>query len=63
MKVKTLSAAQGVKVVISNFPNFSESGSVQGMKEKHYGADALLVRCEGYIYDVTSMPIIYHIAR
>ena len=34
------------------YPNFSASGSVAGMKEKYYGKDALLVRSGSYIYKV-----------
>lgn len=44
---------------LSQFPSFSNSGSIIGMKEKRYGKDALLVRCGAYIYNVTSEPKIY----
>lgn len=59
-RVKTLSAENGNKVNIDNYPNFHRSGSVIGMKKKYYGKDALLVRCGQYIYNVTSNPEIYN---
>jgi hypothetical protein len=52
MKIKYLLIKQGQIVNISNYPNFSITGSVRGMK-KYYGRDALLVRCGSYIYNVT----------
>ena len=53
MRVKTLSAkAYGDFMDNSNFPSFSKTGSIRGMKEKFYGKDALLVRCGSYIYNV-----------
>jgi len=30
------------------------------MKKTYYGRDALLVRCGGYIYNVSSAPEIYY---
>lgn len=45
---------------LDKFPNFCKSGSIKGMKEKFYGADALLVMCGSYIYNVTSEPSIYY---
>ena len=45
---------------LSEFPNFSKTGSVKGMKDKYYGKDALLVRCGHWIYNVTSEPSIYY---
>lgn len=44
---------------LSDFPNFSATGSVSGMKKQYYGKDALLVKYKGYIYNVTSKPEIY----
>lgn len=41
------------------FGNFNAGGSIKGMKKKHYGKDALLVKCGSYIYNVTSKPEIY----
>lgn len=34
------------------YPNFSATGSVTGMKNLYYGKDALLVRSGAYIYKV-----------
>lgn len=42
------------------FPNFSVTGSIEGMREKYYGKDALLVVYGDYIYNVSSEPDIYH---
>jgi hypothetical protein len=58
MKVKTLSKEYHNKVV--NFPNFDKSGNIRGMKKLYYGKDALLVRCGGYIYNVSAEPSIYY---
>jgi len=63
MKVKTMTETHGMKEGIDKYPNFSVRGSVKGMKERYYGKDALLVRCGGYIYDVTSAPRIYRMAH
>lgn len=52
MRVRYLPVAEGRRLHIDLFPNFSASGSVKGMKEKYYGKDALLVRCGSYIYCV-----------
>lgn len=60
MKVKYLKVETGKRLDISDFPNFSATGSITGMKEKYYGKDALLVKCGSYIYNVSSKPIIYH---
>lgn len=37
---------------LSQYPNFSVTGSIIGMKEKYYGQDALLVRSGSWIYKV-----------
>lgn len=50
MRVKYLKVKEGEALGISQFPNFSVTGSVKGMKKKYYGEDALLVRCGSYIY-------------
>lgn len=60
MKVKYLKLKDGHKIHISNFPNFSASGSITGMKNKFYGKSALLVKCGSYIYNVSSQPYIYY---
>lgn len=57
-KTKTLPLEHHDKVV--NFPSFSKTGSITGMKKLYYGKDALLVKCGAYIYNVTSEPSIYN---
>lgn len=57
--VKRMSVEYGERWNISDFPNFSSTGSVQGMRDKYYGNDALLVRSGDYIYNVSSEPEIY----
>lgn len=37
---------------LSQYPNFSATGSITGMKKKYYGEDALLVRSGAWIYKV-----------
>lgn len=37
---------------LDQYPNFSSTGSIKGMKEKYYGKDALLVRSGSWIYHV-----------
>ncbi|MBE6666860.1 MAG: hypothetical protein E7607_00925 [Ruminococcaceae bacterium] len=59
-RVKYLPRKRGLEIGIQQFPNFSVTGSVIGMKEKYYGKDALLVRCGSWIYNVTSRPDIYY---
>jgi hypothetical protein len=49
--------------LLKDFPNFHKSGSIKGMKKLYYGNDALLVRCGDYIYNVTSAPKIYSVAK
>ena len=60
--IKRMTKDEGERWNLSDFPNFSATGSVRGMREKHYGNDALLVRCGGYIYNVSSKPEIYEVA-
>ena len=63
MRVRTLYVKDGKKVGIERYPNFSVTGSIQCMKEKYYGKDALLVRCGSYIYNVSASPEIYYQAH
>ena len=53
-RCKTLTKDEAVSlgVNLSQFPNFSATGSITGMKRLYYGEDALLVRCGGFIYHV-----------
>lgn len=46
-------------IELSEFPNFSATGSPEGMKKQTYGKGALLVQFGNYIYNVTSAPEIY----
>lgn len=58
-----MTVEEGKRCNISRFPNFHKSGSVSGMKKLYYGNDALLVRCGQYVYNVTSEPSIYNLAK
>lgn len=51
-KAKRMTKEQGKRSGIDRFPNFHISGSITGMKRLYYGADALLVRCGSWIYNV-----------
>lgn len=51
--VKKMSIREGSEVGIFDYPNFSSNGNVTGMKEKVYGKSAMLVKCDGFIYNVT----------
>lgn len=57
-RVRRLTVSEGREVGISNYPNFSVTGSVIGMRKLYYGQSALLVRCGRYIYRVP--PSIYY---
>lgn len=61
--VKTIYIGDKEKFNLSNYPNFSKTGSIKGMKNLYYGKDALLVKCGSYIYNVTSNPEIYEQAK
>ena len=61
-KVKTLSVKDKI-FVADRFPNFHKTGSITGMKNQFYGKEALLVRCGSFIYNVTSLPGIYEMAK
>ena len=58
--VKTIPVSEKERLKLSDFPNFSKTGSIIGMKKKYYGKDALLVKCGAYIYNVSSQPDIYY---
>lgn len=60
MKTKTIYVEDKEKLKLSDFPNFSITGNIKGMKDKYYGKDALLVKCGQWIYNVTSQPDIYY---
>ena len=63
MRVKRIYVKDKEKYGLSEFPNFSITGSVYGMKHKYYGMDALLVVCGQWIYNVTSASEIYEAAH
>lgn len=46
---------------LSQYPNFSATGSIYGMKKLYYGMDALLVRSGSWIYKVPQE--IYNVAH
>ena len=60
MRVKTLCIKDKERCRLSDYPNFSVTGSIIGMKKKYYGMDALLVRCGSWIYNVSSNPALYY---
>ena len=60
MRVKYVYRADGERLNLSSFPNFSATGNVYGMKKHYYGMDALLVLCGAWIYNVTREPRIYY---
>lgn len=60
-RCKYLYAREGRRVNISQYPNFSASGSITGMKNKYYGPDAYLVKCGSYIYNIPEY--IYNLAH
>jgi hypothetical protein len=59
--VKYISKRDYDKYNLGEFPNFSSSGNIAGMKQR-YGQDAKLVKCGAYIYNVSSEPDIYDYA-
>lgn len=61
--MRYLSVRQGKAVGINRFPNIHKSGSVRGMKRLYWRHNPLLVRCGNYIYNVTSEPAIYNMAK
>jgi hypothetical protein len=63
MKVKKLLNTPENRAILKPFPNFSSTGSIRGMKKMYYGKNALLVRCNGFIYNVSSESKIYEDAE
>ena len=45
---------------IQDFPNFSATGSIRGMKKMYYGENALLLRIGPFIYNVSSCPELWN---
>ena len=60
MRVKYIYKADKERLRLSDYPNFSASGSIYGMKKRYYGMDALLVRCGPWIYNVSRTPEVYY---
>lgn len=52
MRTKTISVKEGNDIDIDQYPNFSASGSIIGMKKLYYGKNASLIKCGRYIYNV-----------
>lgn len=59
-RVKYIYKRDKERLRLSDYPNFSATGNVYGMKHLYYGRDALLVRCGSWIYNVTRTPEIYY---
>ena len=51
-RVKRMRRKLGLDLGITEFPNFSVTGSIVGMRNQFYGDKALLVRCGAWIYNV-----------
>lgn len=60
MRCKYIYVKDKERLKLSEFPNFSRTGSIYGMKKLYYGEDALLVRCGEWIYNVSRKPEIYY---
>lgn len=60
-RVRYMNKEQKKIYKLSQYPNFSATGSIKGMKEKYYGKDALLVRSGAFIYKVPAH--IYYCAK
>ena len=62
-KVKYVTRTNPDYQKLSEFPSFSASGSITGMKKQYYGKNALLVRSGAFIYNVSAEPEIYNRAN
>lgn len=63
MRTRYLPVKLGEAVGIGRFPNIHKSGSIRGMKRLYWRHNPLLVRCGSYIYNVSSEPHIYQLAK
>ena len=52
MRCKYMCKAEKELYNLSQYPNFSATGSIAGLKKLYYGRDALLVRSGAWIYNV-----------
>lgn len=43
--------------LVADCPNFHRSGSIRGMRKQFYGANATLVRCGQWIYNISGSPM------
>jgi hypothetical protein len=57
---KTKIAPAKLQHLFSEYPSFNKSGSIFGMRKLYYGANALLVKCGQYIYNVSSNPELFN---
>lgn len=57
-KTKTLPVDQQHR--LADFPSFSATGSIRGMKKLYYGKGAMLVKCGSYIYNISENPFLYY---
>lgn len=60
-RVRYMNKTQKAIHNLSQYPNFSSTGNVYGMKKLYYGMNALLVRSGSHIYKVP--PSIYYCAK
>lgn len=51
-RVKYMNKEQKKQFNLSQYPNFSVTGSISGMKKLYYGKNAFLVRSGSWIYHV-----------
>lgn len=51
-RVKYMNKVEKKIYKLSQYSNFSATGSIAGMKKLYYGTDALLVRSGSWIYHV-----------
>ena len=60
-RVRYMNKQQKAAYNLSQYPNFSATGSIYGMKKLYYGMDALLVRSGSWIYKVPAE--VYYAAK
>ena len=52
VKYLRIKDAARLGISLSQYPSFSATGSVRGMRKLYYGQNALLVQYRGFIYNV-----------
>ena len=60
-RVRYMNKVEKKQYNLEQYPNFSATGNVYGMKKLYYGMDALLVRSGAWIYKVP--PKVYYCAK